>query len=144
MKSNSAAPGGSLKSKPTCLSTAKVFEHVGFFVGISDRHFNISWMGDHAMLVLSRKSKESIVIGGADHFEHVLKVTVLEVRDGRVKLGFDVDRDIPVHRAEVWERVQAERVMQSTLHAIVRARRRRHGREGAKETLGACANPLPG
>jgi carbon storage regulator CsrA len=62
------------------------------------------------MLILSRKSRESVVIGGADHFEHVLKVTVLEVREGRVKLGFDVDRDIPVHRAEVWERVLSERV----------------------------------
>ncbi len=96
------------------------------------------------MLVLSRKSKESIVIGGADHFEHVLKVTVLEVRDGRVKLGFDVDRDIPVHRAEVWERVQAERVMQRTLHAIVRARRIRLDRESPTETLGCSVNPLSG
>jgi carbon storage regulator len=63
------------------------------------------------MLILSRKSRESVVIGDADHLERVLKVTVLEIREGRVKLGFDVDRDIPVHRAEVWERVQSERVV---------------------------------
>ena len=63
------------------------------------------------MLILSRKTTESVVIGGADNFERVLKVTVLEVSEGRVKLGFDVDRDIPVHRAEIWERVQSERVV---------------------------------
>jgi sRNA-binding carbon storage regulator CsrA len=35
----------------------------------------------------------------------VLKVTVLEINGGKVRLGFDVDRDIPVHRLEVWERL---------------------------------------
>jgi carbon storage regulator len=59
------------------------------------------------MLVLSRKNRESVVIGGADGFHRVLKVTVLGIRGTNVKLGFDVDADIPVHRAEVWERIQA-------------------------------------
>ena len=59
------------------------------------------------MLVLSRKSQESVVIGGSDHFERLLKVTVLDVRGGKVRLGFEVDADIPVHRHEVWERIQA-------------------------------------
>jgi carbon storage regulator CsrA len=38
----------------------------------------------------------------------MLKVTVLEIRGARVKLGFDVDKDVPVHRWEVWERLQAD------------------------------------
>ena len=60
------------------------------------------------MLVLSRKSRESVVIGGADGFQRLLKVTVLGINGGKVKLGFDVDADVPVHRAEVWERIRAQ------------------------------------
>jgi len=47
------------------------------------------------------------VIGGSGGFHRVLKVTVLGIRGTNVKLGFDVDADVPVHRAEVWERIQA-------------------------------------
>ena len=57
------------------------------------------------MLVLSRKCLESVVVGGSDGFERLLRVTVLEINGGKVRLGFDVDRDIPVHRLEVWERL---------------------------------------
>jgi carbon storage regulator len=59
------------------------------------------------MLVLSRKDRESVVVGGADGFHRLLKVTVLGIKGTNVKLGFEVDADVPVHRAEVWERIQA-------------------------------------
>jgi carbon storage regulator CsrA len=59
------------------------------------------------MLVLSRKSHESVIIGGAAPFERMLKVTVLAVSGGKVRLGFEVDKDVPVHRGEVWERIRA-------------------------------------
>jgi carbon storage regulator CsrA len=60
------------------------------------------------MLVLSRKSQESVVIGGGDSFNRLLKVTVLDVSNGRVKLGFQVDADIPIYRLELWERMRAQ------------------------------------
>jgi len=60
------------------------------------------------MLVLSRKSRESVVVGGSDGFHRLLKVTVLAIRGTNVKLGFEVDADIPIHRSEVWERINAE------------------------------------
>ena len=60
------------------------------------------------MLVLSRKNQESVVVGGASGFERLLKVTVIETRRGKVRLGFDVDSDVPVHRSEVWERIRTE------------------------------------
>jgi carbon storage regulator len=60
------------------------------------------------MLVLSRKNQESVVVGGADGFHRLLRVKVLEICGTNVKLGFEVDPDVPVHRSEVWERVQAE------------------------------------
>lgn len=58
------------------------------------------------MLVLSRKSQEAVVVGGSDGFERMLKVTVLEIFHGRVKLGFEIDASVPVHRWEVWERLR--------------------------------------
>ncbi len=57
------------------------------------------------MLVLTRKTQQSVVVGGSDSFQRALKVTVLEIRGEKVKLGFDVDPDVPVHRQEVWERI---------------------------------------
>jgi carbon storage regulator len=59
------------------------------------------------MLVLSRKLEESIVVGGCDGVPPMLKVTVLEIRGGRVRLGFEVHGAVPVHRLEVWERIRA-------------------------------------
>ena len=59
------------------------------------------------MLVLSRKCNESVVVGGNDRCERMLKVTVLEIEGSRVRLGFEADSDVPVHRFEVWERIHA-------------------------------------
>jgi carbon storage regulator len=59
------------------------------------------------MLVLSRRNFESVVVGGVRSFEQLLKVTVLEIRNDRVRLGFEAPAEIPVHRAEVWERIRA-------------------------------------
>ena len=57
------------------------------------------------MLVLSRKSRESVLIGGSDGLHRLLKVTVLGIKGSNVKLGFEADADVPVHRSEVWERM---------------------------------------
>jgi carbon storage regulator len=59
------------------------------------------------MLVLSRKSQECVVVGGSAGSEPMLKVTVLEIRGGSVRLGFEAPAEIPVHRWEVWERIRA-------------------------------------
>lgn len=55
------------------------------------------------MLVLSRKPGESIVIGGD------IEVTIVEVRGEKVKLGFVGPSDVPIHREEVFRRIQKER-----------------------------------
>ena len=59
------------------------------------------------MLVLTRKLKESVVVGGGDQLDRLLKVTVLEIQHGKVRLGFEAGADVPVHRLEVWERIRA-------------------------------------
>jgi carbon storage regulator CsrA len=59
------------------------------------------------MLVLSRKSQEAVVVGDAPGSVCRLKVTVLEIGHGVVRLGFEAGTDVFIHRWEVWERVRA-------------------------------------
>jgi carbon storage regulator len=59
------------------------------------------------MLVLSRKCQEAVVVAGADGFNILLKVTVLGIDHGKVRLGFEAPENVPVHRLEVWERIRA-------------------------------------
>lgn len=52
------------------------------------------------MLILSRKTGESIVIDGRIH------VKVVRVEGEVVKVGIDAPADVPVHRLEVYEEIQ--------------------------------------
>lgn len=47
------------------------------------------------MLVLSRKKDESIIINGN------ITIVVTAIQGGRVRLGIEAPRDVPVHRLEV-------------------------------------------
>ena len=51
------------------------------------------------MLVLSRKAGEVVTIGGD------IKVTIVSVDRGVVRLGIEAPRDVPVHRKEVYDRI---------------------------------------
>jgi carbon storage regulator len=59
------------------------------------------------MLVLSRKNQESVVIGDSGNSPRLLKVTVLGIQGGKVRLGFEADAHVAVHRLEVWEQLCA-------------------------------------
>ena len=52
------------------------------------------------MLVLSRRTGESVVIGNE------VTVTVLEVRGDVVRIGIDAPRHVQVHREEVYRELQ--------------------------------------
>ncbi len=52
------------------------------------------------MLILSRKSGESIIIDGRIH------VKIVRVEGDVVKLGIEAPADVPVHRQEVYEEIQ--------------------------------------
>lgn len=52
------------------------------------------------MLVLSRCEQESIMIGDD------IKIMVVHIRGGMVKLGIEAPRSVAVHREEVWKRIQ--------------------------------------
>ena len=54
------------------------------------------------MLVLSRKAEESMFIGDD------IKITVLDIRGGQVRIGITAPQDIKIHREEVYERINQE------------------------------------
>jgi len=60
------------------------------------------------MLVLSRKSGESVMVGGGGGFLGTLKVTVLAIASGKVRLGFEDAADVPIYRSEIWQRMSAK------------------------------------
>ncbi|NLA37127.1 MAG: carbon storage regulator CsrA [Actinobacteria bacterium] len=47
------------------------------------------------MLVLSRRTNESIIINGN------ITITVLEIRGDHIRIGIDAPRDISIHREEI-------------------------------------------
>ena len=54
------------------------------------------------MLVLSRKAEESMFIGDD------IKITVLDIRGGQVRIGITAPQDIKTHREEVYDRIAHE------------------------------------
>jgi len=61
----------------------------------------------NVMLVLSRKKNESIVIDG------VVKITVVEVRGDKVRLGIEAPREVPIHRSEVYDAIRRSQAEES-------------------------------
>jgi carbon storage regulator len=57
------------------------------------------------MLVLTRKPGEQIMIGS-------VTMTVVGVHGDRVRLAFEAPREVPIHRQEVYTRIQAELLAQ--------------------------------
>jgi carbon storage regulator len=54
---------------------------------------------ERAMLVLSRKKNESIVINDD------ITIVVVEIRGDKVRLGVEAPKEVPVHRREVFDAI---------------------------------------
>jgi len=54
------------------------------------------------MLILTRQIGESIMIG-----DDVI-ITVFGIRGEQVRIGIDAPGDVPVHREEIYDRIQQE------------------------------------
>jgi carbon storage regulator len=52
------------------------------------------------MLILTRRTGETVMIGND------VTMTVLGVKGNQVRLGFSAPKNVPVHRQEIYERIQ--------------------------------------
>lgn len=56
------------------------------------------------MLILTRKTNECIIIGDD------IEIRLLDINGGQVKLGITAPKHLSVHREEIYQRIQAEKV----------------------------------
>ena len=54
------------------------------------------------MLVLSRRNGQVVMI------DDDIRITVLGIKGNTVRLGIDAPKDVPVHRKEIWDKIQKE------------------------------------
>jgi len=59
------------------------------------------------MLILTRKLGESIAIGDD------IRVTLIEIQGRQVKIGVGAPKDVPIHRLEIYEKIQSENLRAS-------------------------------
>ena len=59
------------------------------------------------MLILTRKLGESIAIGDD------IRVTLIEIQGRQVKIGVGAPKDVPIHRLEIYEKIQGENLRAS-------------------------------
>ncbi|MEI9600407.1 carbon storage regulator CsrA [Moellerella wisconsensis] len=56
------------------------------------------------MLVLTRRASEVLIIGDD------IKITILSIKGNQVRIGVDAPKNIPVHREEIYQRIQVENI----------------------------------
>tara|TARA_Y100001933_G_C18660891_1_gene422729 strand:+ start:200 stop:430 length:231 start_codon:yes stop_codon:yes gene_type:complete len=66
------------------------------------------------MLILSRKKNESIVIDGK------IEIQVIDIGDGRVRIGVDAPKNMEIHRKEIYEKINEENEMASKSRQALR------------------------
>lgn len=57
------------------------------------------------MLILTRRVGETLCIG----HDSEITVTVLGVKGNQVRIGVNAPKETPVHRQEIYQRIQAEK-----------------------------------
>jgi carbon storage regulator len=56
------------------------------------------------MLILTRRAGETVMIGSD------VTITVLGVKGNQVRIGINAPKDVAVHREEIYERIQSEKI----------------------------------
>lgn len=57
------------------------------------------------MLILTRRVGESLMVGDE------VTITVLGVKGNQVRIGVNAPKDVGVHREEIYQRIQREKLM---------------------------------
>lgn len=70
-------------------------------------------MGGRNMLILTRRPDESLLIGGD------VRLTVLGIKGGQVRLGIEAPREIAVHREEILKNDATEEAPQHGEQQVV-------------------------
>lgn len=89
------------------------------------------------MLVLSRKSNDSVCIG------HDIIVTVVEIRGDKVRLGITAPAEVPVHRHEVYQLIHGSNAATKAVDAIKEKIAEYEGREGREGRADAKSTTKP-
>jgi carbon storage regulator len=79
------------------------------------------------MLVLTRKSNQSIMIGDE------IEVSVLAIMGEKVRIGIEAPRSIPVFRKEVYLEIQQDTSPEEARHAVDEALNRMRGGQGERK-----------
>lgn len=64
------------------------------------------------MLILTRRAGETLVIGDE------VSITVLGVKGNQVRIGVNAPKHVSVHREEIYQRIQREKLGQSGLDVM--------------------------
>lgn len=73
------------------------------------------------MLILTRREHQSIKIGDD------VEVTVVAIKGGGVRIGITAPSHVPVHREEVYRRIEQEKAITRTAQNVPPRRRRAFG-----------------
>lgn len=71
--------------------------------GVFTADIRVAVKEDDLMLVLSRQLDESIMIGDS------IRITIVDIRGDKVRLGIEAPRDVSVHRHEVYAAIKDEK-----------------------------------
>ena len=69
------------------------------------------------MLVLTRRTDETIMIGDPKKPEECIEVTVSGVKGDQVRIGVQAPRSVTVNRTKIWEQKRQERQSEALFEA---------------------------
>ena len=79
------------------------------------------------MLILSRKEEESIIINGN------IEVKVLEIGEGKVRLGIKAPKDVDIFREEIYKSIQEENIQASKAKVDIKEMGKLFNKNGKNE-----------